>query len=91
MSICKDCEQEGITVKHHPNKKRFPDRTVDLCPNCHAREHQGMLLFANKASAAFWPWLRSRDRQGLYTSWKLRMARLAELGYKPRFDVEVPQ
>ena len=44
---CYDCID--ILEQHHPDKKKMPNFTISLCPNCHRRVH---LYFGKNLSAA---------------------------------------
>lgn len=84
---CYDCGYDIHTVKHHIKGRSIdPDLTVELCPNCHHRHHQGMLLIHNAASRAFLEWMSEQEQQGRYVRWQEREEKLAELGYVPLFD-----
>ena len=87
MTKCFDCGKPALIVhKHHwLGKKRHPDKFVELCPNCHARHHQGLLLVRNKASNRFSSWLE-QEEQIRYVPWAEMQAKLGELGYVPYFD-----
>ena len=87
MYKCIDCGYPYHLHEHHVlGKKVDPNNVVYLCPNCHAREHAGMLLFHNRAAKAFKAWWSALLEQGVYVTWQARMDKLYELGYLPCFD-----
>ena len=79
---CKDCGRDGRTTEHHfRGRKEYPNDVVWLCPNCHDREHAGLLLWHNAASVHFLKWWDAQLKGSVYVTWAERRRKLDELGY----------
>ena len=89
MQKCTACGYSGIAPlhQHHVSGRKVSDETVLLCPNCHAENHQAILLISNEASRKAQLEF-DRIEAVRFLSHRERMSILKRFEYEPRFDGE---
>jgi len=77
---CINCDEHGEIHQHHPDKKKWPDFTVPLCPRCHYKTHNFPVVFIRPgAHEEYNKWLEEQKAKRKYVPLKEAIAKYKEV------------